>query len=88
MAARVVGEKGEVINRLAVSQPTQVNLRVRVAEISRDVEKQLGINWPVMGRGGAKFAFATVNPFAATGVIPDVIGGGSKINVLGHQRDD
>jgi pilus assembly protein CpaC len=60
LAARVVGEKDEVINRLAVNQPTQVNLRVRVAEISRDLEKQLGINWTVIGRDGFNFAFATV----------------------------
>jgi pilus assembly protein CpaC len=66
-----VGEKGEVINRLAVNQPTQVNLRVRVAEISRDLEKQLGINWTVISRDGFNFAFATVNPFAATGVVAD-----------------
>jgi pilus assembly protein CpaC len=78
MAARVVGEKGEVINRLAVSQPTQVNLRVRVAEISRDVEKQLGINWTVLGRDGFNFAFATVNPFAATGVVVDSLGIGAS----------
>jgi pilus assembly protein CpaC len=78
MAARVVGEKGEVINRLAVSQPTQVNLRVRVAEISRDVEKQLGINWSVLGRDGFNFAFATVNPFAATGVVVDSVGIGAS----------
>ncbi len=73
LAARVVGEKGEVINRLAVNQPTQVNLRVRVAEISRDLEKQLGINWTVIGRDGFNFAFATVNPFAATGVVVDTL---------------
>ena len=79
MAARVVGEKGEVINRLAVSQPTQVNLRVRVAEISRDVEKQLGINWSVIGQNGANFAFATVNPFAATGVAVDSLAVGGSI---------
>jgi pilus assembly protein CpaC len=78
LAARVVGEKGDVINRLAVNQPTQVNLRVRVAEISRDLEKQLGINWTVIGRDGFNFAFATVNPFAATGVVTDTLGIGAS----------
>lgn len=87
LASRVLGEKGEVINRLAVAQPTQVNLRVRVAEISRSLEKQLGINWAVATRSGANFAFATVNPFFATGVVPDVIaasgsGNGWDINAL------
>jgi pilus assembly protein CpaC len=87
LAARVVGEKGDIINRLAVSQPTQVNLRVRVAEISRDIEKQLGINWTVIARNGMNFAFTTVNPFAATGVVPDVLslgagGSGWDVNAL------
>ncbi|MCJ9428587.1 type II and III secretion system protein family protein [Kordiimonas marina] len=35
----------KVLNNLKVLQPTQVNLRVRIAEISRSVLKQLGVNW-------------------------------------------
>jgi pilus assembly protein CpaC len=80
LAARAIGEKGEVINRLSVAQPTQVNLRVRVAEVSRNLEKQLGINWSVISRDGFNFAFATINPFAATGVATDVIGIGGSGN--------
>lgn len=87
LASRVLGDKGEVINRLAVAQPTQVNLRVRVAEVNRSLEKQLGINWAVVSRGTANFAFATINPFAATGVVPDLVaagggGNGWDINAL------
>jgi pilus assembly protein CpaC len=37
--------KERVINRLTVTAPTQVSLRVRVAEVSRTVNQQLGINW-------------------------------------------
>ncbi len=55
-----------MINRLAVAAPTQVNLRVRVAEVSREIEKQLGFNWDIMGSvGGADIMFSTINPFAA-----------------------
>lgn len=87
LASRVLGDKGEVIDRLAVAQPTQVNLRVRVAEVNRSLEKQLGINWAVGIRSTANFAFATINPFAATGVIPDLVAasgsvGGWDINAL------
>lgn len=35
----------QLINRVKVDAPNQVNLRVRVAEISRDLIKQLGFNW-------------------------------------------
>ncbi len=53
-----------VINRLQVTAPNQVNLRVRVAEVSRGVDKQLGINWNIVGSLGAfSLGLATTNPF-------------------------
>lgn len=48
---------GQVVdNRLTVLGAVQVNLRVRVAEMSRDIARQLGINWDVLARSG-RFAF-------------------------------
>lgn len=41
----VVGQDEAIIDRLSIDTPTQVNLRVRVAEVSRDVDQRLGINW-------------------------------------------
>ncbi|WP_262694320.1 type II and III secretion system protein family protein [Kordiimonas aquimaris] len=35
----------KVMNSINVLQPTQVNLRVRIAEVKRSVLKQLGVNW-------------------------------------------
>jgi len=43
--ARTVLDTDRVMNALSIQQPTQVNLRVRIAEISRSVLKQLGFNW-------------------------------------------
>lgn len=37
--------ESKVINHLRITQSTQVNLRVRVAEISRHIDKELGIKW-------------------------------------------
>src|SRR3954470_21668136 len=37
--------KGEVSNRMAVATPNQVNIRVKVAEVDRQVLKALGVNW-------------------------------------------
>ena len=34
-----------LVNRLVILQPTQVNLRVKIAEIGRSTIKELGINW-------------------------------------------
>jgi len=56
LAARFIGENQEVINRLQVTAPNQINLRVRVAEVSRSVLRQLGIDWSAAAETGG-FAF-------------------------------
>jgi pilus assembly protein CpaC len=56
VAARYVPAGGEIINRLRIDASNQIQLRVRVAEISRDVNKQFGINWTGLARiGGFQF---------------------------------
>jgi pilus assembly protein CpaC len=45
LSARFIGKDDEIINRVAVLGSNQVNLRVRVAEVSRDALKQFGFNW-------------------------------------------
>ncbi len=45
IAKSMAGEAREVINELTLLSGIQVNLRVRVAEISRDVTRDLGFNW-------------------------------------------
>jgi len=67
LAAKFAPEKDAVISRLGVDAPNQVNLRVRVAEISRGVDKQLGFNWTIAGTlGSAALGIATSNPFASS----------------------
>jgi pilus assembly protein CpaC len=41
-----------VDNRLTVLGQTQVNLRVRIAEVSRQVTREFGINWTALGTTG------------------------------------
>ncbi|MEE8188926.1 MAG: type II and III secretion system protein family protein [Kiloniellales bacterium] len=62
LAARFIGRGEEVINRLAVTEPNQINLRVRVAEASRDVLNRFGFNWDYIFDFG-KFAGALVTGF-------------------------
>jgi pilus assembly protein CpaC len=47
LAAAVAGgvKGGKVINRLSVATPNQVNLRVRIAEVDRNILKQIGVDW-------------------------------------------
>ena len=52
LAVRFVADEKDVINRIAIEGPTQVRLRVRVAEVSRTVSKQFGINWESLGNSG------------------------------------
>jgi len=73
LAKNFIGKDGDLINRLGVNAPVQVNLRVRIAEINRDIEKQLGFNWEIIGEiGNYGVRFATFNPFAV-GVTPDML---------------
>jgi pilus assembly protein CpaC len=39
-------------NRLSVTSSVQVNLRVRIAEMSRNLVRQLGVNWQALGNIG------------------------------------
>ncbi len=52
IARTYAGEGREVINNLALLSSIQVNLRVRVAEISRQVSRDLGFNWQAVANGG------------------------------------
>jgi len=55
-----------VINRIKVNTPTQVNLRVKIAEMSRDILKTLGFNWDVaVNTGGTFFGFAQGSDFVS-----------------------
>ncbi len=51
-------DKQTIDNRLSVLSATQVNLRVRIAEVARSVTRQFGINWAALGTIG-KFSIAT-----------------------------
>ena len=61
MAASIAKEtKGSVVNRLAVATPNQVNIRVKVVEVDRQLLKSVGVNWVKLG---GSIRFATANPF-------------------------
>jgi pilus assembly protein CpaC len=65
LAERYLGDKETLLNRVRVDAPTQVHLRVRVAEVSRDVLKSFGINLDAFLKTG-DFAFGLVNGRAVT----------------------
>ena len=68
IAARLVGGETKVVNGLAVRGRDQVMLKVTVAEVRRDVIKQLGIDLSgSLNYGTAVVNFNTSNPFSVTG---------------------
>jgi pilus assembly protein CpaC len=55
VASQFVDDPTRVVNRMTVAAPTQVNLQVRIAEVARNVDRQLGIRWSAssnFGNGG------------------------------------
>ncbi|MBW8269082.1 type II and III secretion system protein family protein [Caldovatus aquaticus] len=52
IARSFAGDDREVINNLELLSSIQVNVRVRVAEISRDITRGLGFNWQAFGQIG------------------------------------
>ena len=67
LATRLAGE-GKVFNGITVRGRDQVMLKVTVAEVQRDVIKQLGINLNGSFEVGASVIdFVNVNPFSAFG---------------------
>jgi pilus assembly protein CpaC len=68
IAARLVDDGKKVVNNIAVHGRDQVMLKVTVAEVQRDVIKQLGINLNgSLGFGSAVLNFNTTNTFSAFG---------------------
>jgi pilus assembly protein CpaC len=66
--APIVGEGSKIVNAIAIRGRDQINLRVTVAEMQRDVIKQLGINLDgSLGLGTSLLNFQTDNPFSAFG---------------------
>ena len=67
VAARLAGD-GKVVNGIVVKGRDQVMLKVTVAEVQREVIKQLGIDLNgTMGGGSTVLNFNTANPFSAFG---------------------
>jgi len=68
-----LADKQTLNNQLSVSSSVQVNLRVRVAEISRQVTRQFGINWSALGTIGRYGVLgATISdPFSSASAMPN-----------------
>ena len=67
VAAKLAGGIDKVVNGITIRGRDQVMLKVTVAEVQRDVIKQLGINLNAsLGFGTTVISFNTDNPFSAS----------------------
>ncbi|GLV29495.1 fimbriae assembly protein [Sphingobium sp. TomTYG75] len=51
-----VGKEVTVVSRLRTATPLQVNLQVKIAEVSRDIGHQIGVNLRGLGTGSGNFS--------------------------------
>jgi pilus assembly protein CpaC len=73
LARAFLVDKQTIENRLTVASSTQISLRVRIAEMSRSVSRELGVNWtaiPGIGKYAA-IGLTTSNPLTATTSVPN-----------------
>ncbi|HET6607327.1 MAG TPA: type II and III secretion system protein family protein [Rhodopila sp.] len=71
IARGYAGDHAVIVPTLTVLSSIQVNVRVRIAEISRTVERQLGFNWQALNNSANfRFGFLTGAAASATGFSP------------------
>ena len=77
LAASFTGDPKKVVNLLGVAGGEQVMLKVRIAEMDRNIAKQFGVNVAGSGNiGGVPMALGTSNPFGLLGhALSDASGG-------------
>jgi pilus assembly protein CpaC len=80
LAASIAGEvKGsQLINRMTVATPNQVNLRVKIAEVDVTKLNEIGVNWTKIG---STLSFATTNPVTIAAETTNTLIAG---NITGH----
>jgi pilus assembly protein CpaC len=68
LAARLAGDGAKVVNGISVRGRDQVMLKVTVAEVQRDIVKQLGIDLSgTLSSGQSVVNFSNINPFPVFG---------------------
>ncbi len=73
----LVGDKDDLVNHMIVTAATQVNLRVRIAEVKKTIVRQLGIRWDNLLQPAGSFNFGVVS--GGSSVFPTPPGLGSYL---------
>ena len=86
LAARFTGDEKKVINMIGIAGGQQVMLKVRVAEMDRNIAKQFGVNLAgvKIAGGSTPLAFSTANQFNLVGQALSDLSGGQAGRVCGN----
>jgi pilus assembly protein CpaC len=81
-----VGDSTKVLSRLKTATPLQVNLQVRVAEVSRSFVKNIGVNLLTQDRSGSGILFGSTSGTPGTITYNPTTGVKSSTYTTGAQR--
>ena len=85
IARNGLGENERVFDQLRTASVMQVNLRVRVAEVSRVVTRELGFNWQVLGSSGNFALGFLTGGLAGGGIGVPIPGNGNSLLGTGYR---
>jgi len=86
------GQGSSVINQLKIELSSQINIQVRVVEVSRSLSHELGFSWAsvmngaTLGVGNATGVFTAMNGGGYTSLMPSSVTGGAAIGGTLVQR--
>jgi pilus assembly protein CpaC len=83
-----LAEGQKLDDRLSVDRPVQVNLRVRIIEMSRSLTRELGVNWQALANVGGRYGtlgLSSALPLLNTAT--SALGGGYNFNTPGKVLD-
>ncbi|MGU3392158.1 type II and III secretion system protein family protein [Sphingomonas sp. M1A8_2b] len=81
-----VGDSTKVLSRLKTATPLQVNLQVRIAEVSRSFVKNIGVNLLTQDRSGSGFLFGSTSGTPGTITYNPTTGVKTSTYAVGSQR--
>ena len=83
-----LGEHQALDNRSSITSSVQVNLRVRVVEMSRNLTRELGVNWQALANVGGRYG--TLGFSSAPALVQaanTLVSSGYNFNTAGHVLD-
>ncbi len=81
-----VGDSTKVLSRLKTATPLQVNLQVRIAEVTRSFIKNIGVNLLTQDRGGSGIQFGSTTGSPGTITYNPTTGAKTSTYATGAQR--